>query len=84
MCWLEISSFRRSSVAFTTFLPRAALEAILRWVSWVYITGCHLVAFSAGKGERLGVNGSGVCSDYEGFSGHGRLGGNRVAGKKET
>jgi hypothetical protein len=49
-----------------------------------HITGCHLVAFSAGKGERLGVNGSGVRSDYEGFSGHGRLGGNRVAGKKET
>jgi len=82
MCWLKVISFWQSGVTFTTFLGRTALEAILRWVSWVYITGCYLVAFSAGKGERLGVNGSSVCSDYKSFSGHGHLGENRVAGIK--
>jgi hypothetical protein len=48
----------------------AALETRLRWVSWIHITGCHLVAFGAGKCERLGVNSSGVGTDYEGFGGH--------------
>ncbi len=69
MCWLEVTSFWRSGVAVTTFFARAAFEAILRWVAWVHVTSRDLIALGTGKCERLGVNSSGVRSDYEGFAG---------------
>jgi hypothetical protein len=72
MCWLKVTAFWGSGVTIKTFFAGAALEAILWWVSWIDITGGHLVAFGTGKGKRLGVNSSGVRSDDEGFAGHGR------------
>ncbi len=74
MCWFKVTAFWGSGVTFTTFFAGAALEAILRWVSWIDITSCDLVTFGTGKGERLSVNSSGVRSDDEGKAWHGRLG----------
>ena len=75
MCWFKVTAFWGSGVTFTTFFAGAALEAILRWVSWIDITSRDLVTFGTGKGERLSVNSSGVRSDDEGKAWHGRLGG---------
>jgi hypothetical protein len=71
MCWFKVTAFWGSGVTFTTFFAGAALEAILRWISWIDITSRDLVTFGTGKGERLSVNSSGVRSDDEGFAGHG-------------
>ncbi len=71
MCWLEITSFWWSGVAFTAFFTRAALEAVLRWMTWIHVTSRDLIALGAGKGYGLGANSSGVGTDYEGFTGHG-------------
>jgi hypothetical protein len=68
MCWLEVTSFWWSGVAVTTFFPRAELEAVLRWMTWIHVTSCDLIALGTGKCEGLGVNGSGVGTDYEGFA----------------
>ncbi len=70
MCWLEVATFWWSGVALTTFFPRAALEAVLRWMTWIHVTGCDLIALGTRKGDGLRVNSSGVRSDYEGFTGH--------------
>lgn len=72
MCWLEVTAFRGSGVTIKTFFAGAALEAILRWVSWIHVTSRDLVTFGTSKGERLSVNSPGVRSDDEGFAGHGR------------
>jgi hypothetical protein len=39
-------------------------------MTWIHIAGCDLIAFGTGKGDGFCVNGSGMCSDYEGFAGH--------------
>jgi hypothetical protein len=39
-------------------------------MTWIHITSRDLIAFSTGKGDGFGVNGSGVRSDDEGFAGH--------------
>ncbi len=72
MCWFKVAAFWWSGVAIKTFFAGAALETILWWVSGIDITSRDLVALGTGKGERLGVNSSGVRSDNEGFAGHGR------------
>lgn len=37
---------------------RAAFEAVLRWMTWIHVTGCDLIAFGTGKGDGFGVNSS--------------------------
>lgn len=70
MCWLEVTSFWRSGISIGSFFTGTALEAILRWMTWIHIAGCDLIALGTGKSDGLGVNSSGMRSDYEGFAGH--------------
>jgi hypothetical protein len=70
MCWLEVASFWRLGISIGAFFTGTAFEAVLRWMTWIHVTGCDLIALGTGKGDGLRVNSSGMRSDYEGFAGH--------------